>query len=370
MSTGLLQTPLHKWHVENGATLADFAGWSMPIQYAAITAEHNATRTETGLFDISHMGRLRVDGGGAAAFLDGLVTRRVADMQPGQVRYALVTNERGGVLDDVLVYCLADGGGTTYFLVVVNASNRDKILAWFRGRLPASGVQLTDVTNQWAMVAVQGPTAAKTLGPLVDLELTDMPYYSAQETRVRGHGGIVSRTGYTGEDGWEVLVGSSTALGLWQELLDEGGVPAGLGARDTLRLEAGMPLYGHELTEAINPYQAGLGFAVNLEDREFVGRAALAELRENAVLPRRVGVELAGKRVPREGHAVCSGGKQVGQVTSGTYAPTLLRPIAMAYVQPACAALHAPLQVDVRGKFEAAKVVALPFYRRQKGAQR
>jgi len=351
--------------------MVDFAGWSMPVQYASIVAEHQATRSAAGVFDISHMGRLRFDGAGAAAFLDRLVTRRVSDMRPGRIRYGLVTNDAGGILDDVLVYRLADAALQPYHLLVVNASNRPKIIEWITPRLAvAPDVTMADVTHDWAMIAVQGPKALELTQPLVDVELAAMKYYAGREAAIAGHGGIVSRTGYTGEDGCELIVGARVVVGIWESLVAAGAVPAGLGCRDTLRLEAAMPLYGHELSETINPYQAGLEFAVDLEGRSFTGRDALARLKDDKSQPRRVGLVAAGKRAPREGYAILaaapnSDGRTIGRVTSGTFSPTLDEPIAMGYVEPAFAAPGTDVMIDVRGRPEPARIAALPFYRRK-----
>jgi len=365
MSSALNRTPLYDWHVGHGGRMVDFAGWSMPVQYASIIAEHQATRTNVGLFDVSHMGRLRFDGPGAGEFLDRLVTRGVGDLKPGRIRYSLVTNESGGILDDVLVYHLRDAAGGSYYLMVVNASNRGKILEWVRPRLEtARDVQLSDVTLDWAMIAVQGPKALAAAQPLVEAELDRLKYYQATETRIAGHGGIASRTGYTGEDGCELIVGSAAAAGIWQALVAAGAIAAGLGARDTLRLEAAMPLYGHELTEEINPFQAGLAFAVDLEGRAFPGRDALAQAKDDPRLTRRIGLELEGKRPAREGNALLHDGQPIGRVTSGTVSPTLGRAIAMGYVEPQAAAPGTRLAVDVRGQMLDARVVELPFYRR------
>jgi aminomethyltransferase len=371
MTTTLARTPLHDWHVAHGGRLVEFGGWSMPVQYTSIVAEHTATRTAVGLFDISHMGRLRFDGPDAAKFLDGLVTRRVADLAPGQIRYALVTNEEGGILDDVLVYRLADAAGGAYYLMVVNASNRPKIVDWIDAQLakaPSVDCSYTDLTTQWAMIAVQGPKALAIAQPFIEASLAGMKYYTGVETRICGHGGIASRTGYTGEDGCELIVGAKIVGTVWQAIREAaepiGGLPCGLGARDTLRLEAAMPLYGHELSEQITPYQAGLGFAVNLEGRSFPGRDALARFKQDASLPRRVGLELSGKRIAREGAAILAGEQTIGHVTSGTFSPTLERPIAMGYVRPADALEGANVQVDIRGRLEPGRIVSLPFYRR------
>lgn len=338
----------------------------MPVQYASIVAEHQATRTAVGLFDVSHMGRLRFDGPDAGDFLDGLVTRSVRDLKPGRVRYSLVTNESGGILDDVLVYHLRDAAEQSYYVMVVNASNREKIVDWLMPRLAAdSKTHFTDVTRDWAMIAVQGPKALVAAQPLVEAKLNALKYYQACETRVAGHGGIVSRTGYTGEDGCELIVGAAAAPAIWEALVAAGGTANGLGARDTLRLEAAMPLYGHELNEQINPFQAGLAFAVDLEERSFPGRDALAKAKDDPRLPRRIGLEIEGKRPAREGNPIHRHGRQVGEVTSGTVSPTLARPIAMGYVEPDAAKVGEPLQVDVRGQMLDARVVELPFYRRR-----
>src|SRR5262245_20770133 len=270
MASTLLQTPLFDWHATHGGRLVKFAGWSMPVQYTSIVAEHNATRTAVGLFDVSHMGRFRFEGPGAERLLDRLFTRRVAGIKPGVIRYSLVTAEDGGILDDVLVYHLGAGGQEPRFQLVVNASNRQKIWDWIEDKRNAADgdVEMVDVTADTAMIAVQGPRAIEITRPLVSLDPASLRYYHGAAVRIGGAECIVSRTGYTGEDGCELIVPSELACDLWMKLVAAagavGGMAAGLGARDTLRLEAGMPLYGHELTEAVNPFQAGLAFAVDL----------------------------------------------------------------------------------------------------------
>jgi glycine cleavage system T protein (aminomethyltransferase) len=369
MAGDLLTTPLHAWHAGHGARLVDFAGWSMPVQYRSIVEEHHATRKAAALFDVSHMGRIRFDGPGAEPFLDRLLTRKVAGMGPGKIRYSLICREDGGILDDVLIYHLAAHSGGLYHLLVVNASNRQKILDWLTAQKKGSDdVRIADQTRETAMIAVQGPQALRVAEPLVGADLGGLAYYTGRETTICGHAGIVSRTGYTGEDGCELIVPASAAEHIWERLFSGGkelGLEAaGLGARDTLRLEAGMPLYGHELSEAINPLQAGLAFAVNLEGRDFVGRAAIAAKMNDPVQRVRIGLVLGGRRVPREHYPVLHAAQSVGEVTSGTFSPTLQTPIAMAYVNPAAAAAAAELAVDIRGTAEPAKTVPLPFYRR------
>jgi len=368
MSTGLAETPLYGWHVAHHGRMVDFAGWSMPVQYESIVAEHTATRQAVGLFDISHMGRLRFSGPGAVELLDSIVTRDVGKLAPGQIAYALVTRDDGGILDDVLVYHLQDGAGESYYLLVVNASNREKIVDWIRarGRGQAS-VEWSDVTTDWAMIAVQGPRAVELVVGLTDMPVANLSYYHGEEARIAGGGGIVSRTGYTGEDGFELILGASALPRVWDELIEGaervGGMAVGLGARDTLRLEAGMPLYGHELSEEVTPYHAGLGSAVRLDKGDYPGRAALATWKQSPPDRVRIGLTLSGKRVPRQGYAIVAGGKPIGEVTSGTFSPTLDRPIAMGYV-PREAAAQAELGIDLRGRVELAQVVPLPFYRR------
>jgi len=367
MSNALRQTPLHAWHAAHGARLVDFAGWSMPVQYASIVAEHQATRTGAGLFDISHMGRLVFPNLAALAPLDCLLTRRVVDLAPGRIRYSLVTKDDGGILDDVLAYHVPAGAAqSAHPLLVVNASNREKIVAWIGARSSPGELQLTDQTSATAMLAVQGPKALELLQPVVSVPLPPMKYYTCASAQVLGHPALVSRTGYTGEDGAELIVAAAAAEPIWQKLVEAGATPAGLGCRDTLRLEAAMPLYGHELDEATDPFTAGLGMAVDLEGREFIGSAALAKCKNDPSLKRRVGLELDGRRVPREGFTILHQGKAIGRVTSGTFSPTLDRPIAMGYVEHANAAVGTAVEIDVRGRAEPARVVALPFYRRAK----
>ncbi|MDB5384478.1 MAG: gcvT 2 [Planctomycetaceae bacterium] len=364
----LLQTALHAWHQSHGAKMVEFGGWDMPIQYTAITPEHHAVRKSAGLFDIAHMGRLKFTGPDAERFLNHITTNAVSALQPGQIQYSLVTNETGGVLDDVLVYRMAD-----HHMLVVNASNRLKILEWIEKQRVDFDFQLTDLTPTWFMLAIQGPLAVKLLLPLVTAEISALTYYWAVETQIMGHTGIVSRTGYTGEDGFEVMLPAEHGVALWEALFnsgkDAGLLPAGLGCRDTLRLEAAMPLYGHELNETVDPFTAGLAFAVKLDKGPFIGRDALVQAKANTARPKRVGLELVIKRIAREGTDVfAADGRKVGQVTSGTASPTLDKSIAMAYVSADTASPGTALEVDIRGQRVAATVVKLPFYKRVAGA--
>ncbi len=370
MDASLASTPLYTWHREHGGRLVDFAGWSMPVQYTSISAEHLATCQAATLFDVSHMGRFRFQGPGTVTWLDSLLSRHVTDLAGGQIRYSVVTADDGGVLDDVLVYHMPAADQPDTYYLVVNASNREKIWNWLLAHPPAvASVQMTDDTLATAMIAVQGPLARELVRLELGLEaLNTMKFFSGCRGEIEGKAIVFSRTGYTGEDGVELVVPAEIATPIWDRLLTAGrsrGVqPAGLGARDTLRLEAAMPLYGHELTEHITPLQAGLGFAVDLVDRQFPGRDALANLDAKS-LPSRVGLRLEGKRVARQDAEVLTlEGLSVGHVTSGTFSPTLQQSIAMAYVRPEYASAGTQLHVDVRGREEKAEVVRLPFYQR------
>ncbi len=374
MSTLPAPTPLYSWHVEHAGRMVDFSGWSLPVQYDSIISEHKATRTAAGIFDISHMGRFYLRGPDAAKVLDRLVTRRIANLRPGRIRYGLITNEQGGILDDVLVSHLEMPDGQPLFLLVVNAGNRDKIGDWIRQHTPEGGaVEICDQTAATAMLAVQGPRAEAIVAGTLDSEVCKLGYYRGAVTTHFGGSCIVSRTGYTGEDGFELIVPAERGLEVWQALCRTGGPlglkPSGLGARDTLRLEAGMPLYGHELTDEIDPFQAGLGFAVTLKDHEFIGRPAL-ERRRLTDSPQRVGLVLDGRRVAREGCPVLSSGTCVGRVTSGTFSPTLQKSIAMAYLAPDCLGEAIELGVDIRGRLQSAQRVPLPFYQRVRDASK
>jgi aminomethyltransferase len=358
----LLRTPLHAWHVANKGRMVPFAGWEMPVQYAGIIPEHTAVRTGCGLFDVSHMGRLEFTGPDVLPLLEGVFTNSVATMKPGQVRYGLICRDDGGMLDDVLVYRWGPGE----FSMVVNASNREKILAWLeqQKRRLGNGTGVVDQTFGTCLIAVQGPKAVELVNGLFGTDVSDLKYYFSRITTYRGEWCMVSRTGYTGEDGFEVSVSNALAVPLWEELIGRGAVACGLGARDTLRLEAAMPLYGHELNEHIDPISAGLGWAVKLDKGEFVGRQALKELPDTR--PVRVGLELEGKRAAREGSEVFADGSAVGTVTSGSFVPHLQKSIAMAYLPRKYAAPGTPVLIDLRGTKVDAKVVPLPFYKRSK----
>jgi aminomethyltransferase len=366
------QTPLTQWHIARGARLAEFAGYQMPIQYSSIVTEHLATRTGAGLFDISHMARLRFEGPRSGLLLDHLLTRRVTDLDVGQVRYSLMCNAEGGILDDVLVSYLESPSGQQYHLLVVNAGNHAKIVKWLAPHLADyPDVNFSDVTDSTAMIALQGPKAKEIMPRLFPesvKKIAGLNYYRATVVSQMGKPTIVSRTGYTGEDGFELIVRAENACRVWENILlagrEYGIEPVGLGARDTLRLEAGMPLYGHELSEEMDPITAGLSFAVNLKGRSFIGDEAIQTKKEQPPTVQRIGLRLVGRRAAREGSIVLdSDNRAIGQITSGTFSPTLQAPIAMAYVSAAIAQPGNSVLVDVRGSKVEAEIVALPFYR-------
>jgi len=368
-------TPLHDWHVRAGGRMAEFAGYELPIQYRGIVQEHHACRTAAALFDVSHMGRLRFDGDGADALLDRLLTRRVLDLPVGRVRYALLCDPSGGVIDDTLVSHLATPSGRHYHLLVVNASNRARVIEHIRPHLDDfPTVTMSDRTDLTAMIAVQGPLAVEVTTRLFRAPVDRLGRYRAVITDQFGKPVIVSRTGYTGEDGFELVVRAEEAVRVWENLLMAGRAagfqPAGLGARDSLRMEAAMPLYGHELSTAIDPISAGLAFACDLTGCDFIGRDAIAEIAKTGPAMVRVGLMPADSRPLREGVQLAdASGRNVGRVTSGGPSPTLGKPIAMAMIEAGLAGVSAnggsqTLVADNRGRPQAVSVVPLPFYHR------
>ena len=354
------RTPLYECHVEAGARLVDFAGWEMPVQYQGVIEEHRAVRTAAGIFDVSHMGEVRVQGPGAEAFLQCLTPNDVSKLAPGRAHYSGLLTDAGTYVDDLLIYRI----GAEEFLVVVNASNADRDFEWIASR--ASGVQVTNESDRWALIALQGPKAVEMLRPLAPPAAMDLKYYGFLQGEVAGRPALISRTGYTGEDGFELYVAPGDAPAIWRRLLEAGALPAGLGARDTLRLEASMALYGHEIDESTTPFEAGLAWVVKMNKGDFQGREALAA--QQAEGPRRklIGFEVQGRGIARQGHAVKWDGRAVGTVTSGTWSPTFEKAIGMAYVPVELAAPGTPLEIDVRGKGLSAAIVEIPFYRRPK----
>jgi aminomethyltransferase len=360
MAAGALRrTPLYEEHKASGARLVDFAGWEMPVQYAGIKAEHEAVRKDVGLFDVSHMGEAVFRGPEAEEAVQRLVTRDVSRLAVGQAGYAAVCYEDGGTVDDVLVYRRAED-----FLIVVNASNREKDLEHFRTNTRDLDVDVADESDDWALLALQGPRSAGLLQSLTDVDLSGIKYYRFVEGEVGVSPVVLSRTGYTGEDGFEVFARPDDAPALWRRFIEAGAVPVGLGARDTLRLEAGMCLYGHELDAGTTPLEAGIGFAVNLDKGQgFVGQEALIREKEEGLKKRLVGFKVEGRGIARHGYPVAVDGEPLGVVTSGTMSPTLNEAIGLALVAPE---VEDRFEVVIRTRSVPAHTVPLPFYKRDR----
>ncbi len=357
------KTPLYDCHLEAEARMVEFAGWRMPVQYAGVIDEHRAVRGAAGLFDVSHMGEIRVAGPGAEAALQRLTPNNVARLRPGRIHYSALLTERGTYIDDLLVYRLAD----EEFLLVVNAANAARDLEWVRAH-GDDGAVVEDVSRRYALLALQGPRAEEILAGLAETDLSEIGYYGFDRAAVAGRPALVSRTGYTGEDGFELYVEPAAAPDLWRRLLAAGRpaglVPAGLGARDTLRLEAAMALYGHELDDSTTPLQAALEWTVKWKKGDFIGREALLAEREAGPGRRLTGFEITGRGIARQGSGVLVDGAPAGVVTSGTWSPTFEKAIGMAYLGPEHAAPGREIELEVRGRKLSGRTVELPFYRR------
>ncbi len=343
--------------------MVPFAGWEMPVQYKSILSETRAVRSGAGVFDVSHMGHLDVEGSGAGQLLSRVLSVDVTRMRPGRARYNLICNEMGGIIDDALVYRRSEDR----YLLVPNASNTEEVLIWLvRWRTSMDGTTVEDVTARYGMIALQGPEAAGILGPLTDADLAALRRFNAVDATVAGAGAFVSRTGYTGEDGFELIVPSEEAITVWEALVNAGVVPCGLGARDVLRLEAGLPLHGNDLDAATNPYEAGLGRFVDPDREGYVAGEALRSVRDRGPDRHLVGLDVLGRGIPRHGYAIAAGDETVGSVTSGSFSPTLDRSIGMGYVPTGRETVGSRLQIDIRGRPVDAAVTPLPFYSREK----
>lgn len=360
----LKRTPLFPIYSDYDARVIDFGGWELPVQFAGIQKEHTAVREQAGLFDVSHMGEVLVSGSDSIAYLQQLTTNDVSKLHNGQCQYTLMCYPDGGVVDDLLVYRMSEDA----YMLVINASNIDKDIEWMQENLQGD-VRLNNISDDTALLALQGPHAIQILSKLTDTPLSELKTFRFYENvQIAGVKALVSRTGYTGEDGFEMYIDEADAITLWKKLLEagepDGLLPVGLGARDTLRFEARLPLYGQELSKSITPLEAGLSFFVKLDKAEFNGREALAAQKLNGIPRKLVGIEMIGRGIPRSHYPVYStDGKQIGEVTTGTQSPTLKKNIGLALLDSSYSALETEVDVEIRGSMVRAKVVATPFYK-------
>jgi aminomethyltransferase len=368
LMTELKRTPLFEVYKEYGGKTIDFGGWELPVQFSSIKEEHEAVRTRAGLFDVSHMGEVEVKGPDSLNYLQKMLTNDISKIKTGGAQYNAMCYENGGTVDDLLVYKLEDN----HYLLVVNASNIDKDYKWLEDHLEGN-VTIDNLSEKMAQLALQGPVAEKVLQKLADdIDLSGIGFFKfQQEVKLNGKVALVSRTGYTGEDGFEIYCDASEAVALWRAILsageDEGVVPCGLGSRDTLRFEATLALYGQELSHEISPLEAGIGFAVKLnKEADFIGKEALKQQKEKGVSRKLVGIEMIDRGIPRHGYPVYKGEELIGEVTTGTQSPSLKRNIGLVLIKNEHAVLESELEVEIRGKRLKAKVVSTPFYKREK----
>ena len=343
--------------------MTDFAGWQMPLQYSGIRQEHQAVREQAGMFDISHMGKFLLQGNEVIPALQGLVPTDLSQLTPGKAQYTVLLNPQGGIIDDLIFYRRPDGEQGQAVVAIVNAATTAKDKAWLQKNLADTGIDLHDLTADHALIAVQGPQAVERLQALADADLNQVQRFHHIDAQLKGHAAFLARTGYTGEDGFEVMLPAAAADSVWSALLPQV-TPCGLGARDTLRLEAAMALYGQDISDETTPLEAGLGWLVHLDRKgDFIGRSVLVDQKQNGLPRKLVGLRMEGRNIARHDYPVLHQGQSVGIVTSGTLSPTLEYPIALAYVPPALAKVGQSLEVDIRGKAREAKVVKRPFYR-------
>ncbi len=361
-SINIRKLPLHDRHAALGGKFGNFGDWEVPLYFAGILEEHEAVRTRAGLFDISHMGKFYFEGARTAEFLDSFLPRNILKMEAGKALYMPLLNDQGGFVDDIIVYKVSD----SKFIIIVNASNTDKDDAWIRSRTP-SNVQFTNSSSEKGLIAIQGPLSVQLLEKVLGTsEFSTLGYYRFKEWK----DGMIARTGYTGEDGFEIMAGFETLGKLWDGLLaagkDQGVMPIGFGARDTLRLEAGMPLYGHDMDDTFTPFEAGLDWAIDWTKEKFTAHEILLKQKQQGVGRKLVGFEMIERGIPRQGYAIQKDGKNTGEVTSGTFSPTFKKNIGMGYVETANSRPGTEIDVIVRDKAVKASVVKLPFYKRSR----
>ena len=361
----LARTPLYQLALEQKARLTAFSGWEMPVQYIGIGQEHEAVRTSAGMFDISHMGKFAFKGRQLLDALLPLVPSDLTRLQPGEAQYTVLLNSQAGIIDDIIFYYQGENeAGEQKGMMIVNAATRTRDKAWLAGNLDVATVSLEDLSKEKVLIAVQGPQAVAHLQPFVQEDLTPIKAFGHLEATVLGQQAFIARTGYTGEDGFEVMVDPDIGVELWRSLFTSGVAPCGLGARDTLRLEAAMALYGQDINETTTPLEAGLGWVVHLDTKgDFIGRSVLEQQKSTGVEKRLVGIEMQGRYIARHGYPVLYEGKSIGEVTSGTLSPTVGKAIALAYVPTRLSKTGQQLEVEIRGKAYPAVVVKKPFYR-------
>jgi aminomethyltransferase len=364
-SSNLARTPLFDLAVEQKARLTAFSGWEMPVQFSGLKQEHEIVRTTVGMFDISHMGKFILQGKDLLKSFQRLIPSDLERLKPGKAQYSVLLNPQAGIIDDIIFYYQGeDATGEQRGVLIVNAATATKDKTWLLEHLDSNTLKFADLSQQKALIAVQGPKALASLQPFVKDDLALLPAYGHLETSVLEKPAFIARTGYTGEDGFEVMVDPAVAQQLWRSLFDAGVAPCGLGARDTLRLEAAMCLYGQDIDDKTTPLEAGLGWLVHLDSKgDFIGRSVL-EAQKASGLPRRlVGLQMEGRHIARHGYPVISQGQVVGEITSGTLSPTLEKAIALAYIPTPLSKLGQTLEVEIRGKNYPATVVKKPFYR-------
>ena len=362
-SDNLRQTALYDTHIALGGRIVPFGGWAMPIQYDSILREARAVRSNVGLFDVSHMGRLKIQGAGAAPLLSRVLSFGAKSMRPGRARYCLICNQDGGIIDDCIVYRNSEED----FLLVPNAANTVAVIDWLaRWNTQPNTVSITNITTETAMIAIQGPQSIPTLNEITTDDISSVLPFNTIRTRIDGIDAMLAHTGYTGEDGFEVILPAEDAAGVWRLLVEQGAASCGLGARDVLRLEAGLLLHGNDMSVDTNPYEAGLDRFVRPDRRGYVAREALLRARDNGVQKKLVGFFMTGRGIPRHGYAIRHYGRNIGEVTSGGPSPLLDSNIGLGYVPADYSAVGTHLQIDIRGRLIDAEVTSLPFYSRRK----
>lgn len=363
----LKKTPLHDIYQEYGGKTIDFGGWALPVQFSSIKEEHEAVRTKAGLFDVSHMGEIEVKGQDSLRYLQKMMTNDVAKLKMFGAQYTAMCYENGGTVDDLLIYKMTEDE----YLLVVNAANIEKDYQWLQNHLEGK-VELKNLSEDMSQLALQGPMAEVVLQKITDVDLSEIGFFKFNQTvNINGKNALVSRTGYTGEDGFEIYCQNEDAVFLWQSILEagkeDGVLPCGLGARDTLRFEANLALYGQELSSEISPLEAGIGFAVKVnKEEDFIGKAALKSQKENGLSRKIVGIEMIERGIPRHGYAVYADDQRIGEVTTGTQSPTLKKNIGLALLESPYTALDSEVEVEIRNKRVRAKVIATPFYKKEK----